>query len=370
MTDLTDLAIIPQETALAVLTDAEQFDAFYQKVRAEVSSHVPDLTTDRGRKAIATLAFKVTKTKTAIDEARKLLTEEWRTNVKKADEAGKAIRDKLDELRDEVRRPLTEWEAAEERRITLVNTALDAIRAASQIVPEETSEDVAGRLAGLAKMDLPEREFRDHLPIARSLLSQAITALEAGVARLAKSEQDARDLAEFREKEAARIAAEQAAQEKRDDEERAARVERDRVEAARVDEEQRAERERKLGAEAEQKARDEAEKVAREAQEKRDAEHAAELGVAQKEAQRLRDEQDERERKAAVQRAADEAQRKADEARAKDRKHKGEVMGAAKLALIEVLRPNFADGQDLEPIAVSIVRAIVAGEIPAIAITF
>lgn len=363
VTDVTELTVIPRETALTVLTDAEQFDAFYQKVRAEVTSHVPDLTTDRGRKAIAALAFKVTKTKTAIDEARKLLTEEWRANVKKADEAGKAIRDKLDKLRDEVRAPLTEWEAAEERRVSLVNAALDAIRAAGQISPEETSEDVAGRLAGLAKMDLPESEFRDHLSIAQSLLSQAIAALEAGVARLARAEQDARDLAEFREKKTARLAAEQAAQEKREAEEAEALAAKEAADRAAQAERDRVAREEKLAAEAEQRARDEAEKIARAAQARRDAEHAEQLAAAQKEAQRLRDEQEDRERKAAAQRAADEA-------RAKDRKHKGEVMGAAKLALIEVLRPNFADGQDLEPIAVSIVRAIVAGEIPATAITF
>ena len=52
-----------------------------------------------------------------MDSAGKKLVADWKEKAKKVDESRKIARDFLDNLRDEVRRPLTEWEEAEEKRI-------------------------------------------------------------------------------------------------------------------------------------------------------------------------------------------------------------------------------------------------------------
>ena len=68
MTEQSLVAIVA-ENPVVVLTDQAKFDRFYQEMKRETDAHVADLTTEKGRKAIASLAFKVARTKTAIDEA-------------------------------------------------------------------------------------------------------------------------------------------------------------------------------------------------------------------------------------------------------------------------------------------------------------
>jgi colicin import membrane protein len=65
----TDVALVLQNP-VAVLTDGAKFDALYASIKAEATAHQPDTATDKGRKAIAAMAFKITRTKTAIDAGR------------------------------------------------------------------------------------------------------------------------------------------------------------------------------------------------------------------------------------------------------------------------------------------------------------
>ena len=109
-TETTDLIALADVQPGALVQSREKFNAFYEKVAQEVAGHEPDLSTDKGRKAIASLAYKVTRTKTAIDEAGKKLTEDKKKEIAAVDAERKAIREKLDALAAEVRKPLTDWE--------------------------------------------------------------------------------------------------------------------------------------------------------------------------------------------------------------------------------------------------------------------
>lgn len=79
-TGAADVSVVDQveKNPVAVFTNEKLFGEFVAKVRAEVDAFEPDLTTDKGRKAIASLAYKVSQSKTALDEAGKALTEEKR----------------------------------------------------------------------------------------------------------------------------------------------------------------------------------------------------------------------------------------------------------------------------------------------------
>jgi len=66
VSESTSIAIIVESNPGIVLIDKVKREEFYEHVKREVESFVPDLSTDKGRKAIAALAFKVSRTKTAI----------------------------------------------------------------------------------------------------------------------------------------------------------------------------------------------------------------------------------------------------------------------------------------------------------------
>ena len=88
----TNIAIIVESNPGIVLIDKVKREEFYEHVKREVESFVPDLSTDKGRKAIAALAFKVSRTKTAIDDAGAELKSEWLKQSQVVDESRRDIR--------------------------------------------------------------------------------------------------------------------------------------------------------------------------------------------------------------------------------------------------------------------------------------
>lgn len=341
----TDIVALVEANPVMVLTDREKFSQFYDEMKRETDALVVDLTTDKGRKAIAAMAYKVARTKTAIDEAGKKLNEEARERINAVDESRREIRAQLDTLKDEVRKPLTEWEEAEKARVETCQATIQSLRDAAAIGFEETAEDVRARLAIVAAMAFDPETFDGYMPQIAALHDLAVTGLTAAAERMEKEERDRAELerlraeAEERERaEAERLAAEEA--------------ERQRVAAEKAEQE----REQRLRDEAAETARKEAEETAQREQAARDRQHAEELAA---ERQRVADaERAEAARKAEAERlAAETARREADQT------HRSAVLRAAKEAIMEA-------GGVSEAIAKSIVLAIAAGNVPACRITF
>jgi hypothetical protein len=134
---MNDLTPSDQSTALAIpagndlavmFRAADGLDPIIARIEAEVRSHVPDLTTAKGRKEIASLAHKVSRSKTALDDAGKALNEEARAQINAVDAERRKVRDRLDALRDEARAPLDKWEADEAARVDALKSRLARLR--------------------------------------------------------------------------------------------------------------------------------------------------------------------------------------------------------------------------------------------------
>lgn len=114
--------IQPQDVFLA-----ENMEALLNEIAVQAKSIVLDATTEKGRKEIASLAFKIAKTKTSLDSAGKSLTEDWQRQTK----AVNAVRSKawefLENLQKEIRMPLDEFEEAEKARIEIRKHRLSQI---------------------------------------------------------------------------------------------------------------------------------------------------------------------------------------------------------------------------------------------------
>jgi len=360
------LVLRVNENPSIVLLDAARFDRFYDAVREETSKLVPDLTTAKGRDEIKSMAFKVTKTKTAIDAAGKTLKEEAQKTVQTVDAARRTIRDKLEALAVEVRAPLTEWEVREQVRIEKAEGIIQGLRADSVFGALDTAADIQARLDRVTGAVLDREVLADRFDDASDLHAQAVFTLEAALVRIQREEADRAELARLRaaeeEREAAK-AAKQAAYEaakaaqREAAEKEAARAAAEHAEALRIETAK-----REAAEEAYRRAKSEDE-------DRRNAEIAArdeELAVARRraeeaEAARKRQEAQAEADRQVLEREA-EAQRKADEARAADQEHRGRIMGAAKQAVM---------GHGVgETTARAIVLAIAAGEVPAVSIRF
>ncbi|MER1528775.1 hypothetical protein KC838_14730 [Enterobacter hormaechei] len=273
MSEVTDLVVIEKQNAMAVFTTKEQLDPIIEAIEKEARSLVPDVSTRKGRDAIASMAHKVARSKTYIDNAGKDLVAELKALPKQIDESRRIVRERLEALKDEVRRPLTEWEAEQER--IKAEQAMNAMHAEALVMNENIDLQRAIQFEADHEMALlMNKDFDREREEQRRQAEQAQREHEERIKREA-AEQARRD-AEARHKAEIEAAARREAEEKA----RAEAAERQRIEAEqraareKQEAEARAEREKAAAVEAERLKAKQAEE-ARLAEEKRKAEEEA-----------------------------------------------------------------------------------------------
>lgn len=278
MSEVTDLVVIEKQNAMAVFTTKEQLDPIIEAIEKEARSLVPDVSTRKGRDAIASMAHKVARSKTYIDNAGKDLVAELKALPKQIDESRRIVRERLEALKDEVRRPLTEWEAEQER--IKAEEAMNALHAEALEMNIKFDQELAAKFEADHEMALlMNKDFDRDREEQRRLEEQAQRERDERLKQEA-AEQARRD-AEAKHKAEIDAAARREAEEKA----RAELAERQRIET-----EQRAEREKQEAearAEREKAAAVEAERL--KAKQVEDARLAEEKRIADEQAKREAD---------------------------------------------------------------------------------
>ena len=289
MSEIMDLVVIEKKNAMAVFTNNDQLDPLIELIEKEARSLVPDVTTKKGRDAIASMAHKVARSKTYIDNAGKDLVAELKALPKQIDESRRVVRERLDALKDEVRRPLTEWEAEQER--IKAEEAMNALHAEALEMNIKFDQELAAKFEADHEMALLMDKDIDR--------ERADKAAEAERQRIAREEEIKRQAEEKAKREAEeKHRAEMEASARREAEERAAkeRAERERIEAQqraerdRIAAEQKAEADKQAAIDAERrKAQEEADRIRREAEQREQARLAEEKRKADEQARREAD---------------------------------------------------------------------------------
>lgn len=278
MSEIMDLVVIEKKNAMAVFTNNDQLDPLIEAIEKEARSLVPDVTTKKGRDAIASMAHKVARSKTYIDNAGKDLVAELKALPKQIDESRRVVRERLDALKDEVRRPLTEWEAEQER--IKAEEAMNALHAEALAMNKEFDRQRAARIESDHEMALLMNDAFDR--------EQAEKKAEAERLRIAREE----EIKRLAEEKAKREAAEQAQREidAAAAREREAILAKERAEREQREAAERAEREKQAAVEAERrKAQEEADRIRREAEQREQARLAEEKRKADEQARREAD---------------------------------------------------------------------------------
>lgn len=289
MSEATDLVVIEKSNAMAVFTSNEQLDPIIEAIEKEARSLVPDVSTKKGRDAIASMAHKVARSKTYIDNAGKDLVAELKALPKQIDESRRLVRERLDLLKDEVRRPLTEWEAEQERIAAEKAAEEERLRfeakekAALEALRKQIDADHEMALLMNDAFDREAAEMKAEAERHRIAHEEFLKKMAAAEAKKEAEEKAERERAEAARRETElKLKAEQA--------------ERDRIaaerkaEAEKKEAAERAEREKQEAIAAEQrKAQEAAEKVRREAEAKEAARLAEEKRMADETAKREAD---------------------------------------------------------------------------------
>ena len=253
-----------------------------------------DASTAANRKKLASIAYSVAQAKTGIDGEGKDLVSEAKAKIKVVDDNRKAVRDKLDTLRDTIRQPVTDYEQAEQERLAAIQAVLDQLDTLASANDSDGLRLSAEQLhmrkhqaATLAKND-----YGDMAADVAAKAESTLKYLDTAIAAAEEYEQQQAEIERMRTEQAAReqadheakIAAE-AAEKARAEAEAKAKAEREASERARIEAQlkaEQAERDKQAAidcAEAEKQAAVQAERLRIEAEaaqaEKAEAERAA-----------------------------------------------------------------------------------------------
>jgi hypothetical protein len=239
---------------------------------------VPDLSTKKGRDRVASLAAQVSRSKTAIEKPGREYLKRLKEAVRPAEAEIKRFVDACDELRDATRRPLTEWEAEQER--IKAEEAMNALHAEALVMNESIDLQRAIQFEADHEMALlMNKNFDRDREEQRRLAEQAQREHEERI------KQEAADKAKREAEERHKAELDAAARREADEKARADAAERKRKEDA-----DRAEREKQDAiAEEKRKAQEEANRIKREAEAKEKARLAEEQRKAEEEARRAAD---------------------------------------------------------------------------------
>ena len=154
-------------TAVTVYASPHSVDAIIEEVERQARQAADGLTADTraGRAELASLAHRVARTKTALDDLGKDLVAEWKAKSAAVDAERRRIREALDTLKGTVRAPLTQWELDEEARQVRIAHVLGRLRALA-MPSTAPSEAIAAKLADARTMGLDGLDERHHEGVA------------------------------------------------------------------------------------------------------------------------------------------------------------------------------------------------------------
>jgi colicin import membrane protein len=252
MSQTTELAEVPPaETALQVFTTEKGLEPWLQQVRLKIDDFnktLPELTTQKGRDRYASMAHQIAKSKTALEAVGKALSAKQKELPKKIDAERKRVWDTLEVWQKEVRRPLDDWQAAEDARIDGHKDSIQWLVNLAEGLGDLSAEQISQRVN-----DAEAFTIGQHL---EEFEADAARAKDASLGKL-RTSLDARRKHEVELAEIARFNVEK---EERDRAEHEARIAREAAEKAQREANEQAEADRKAAAEREQQLINQAER--------------------------------------------------------------------------------------------------------------
>lgn len=237
---MSELITISKETDLAkIFSEQDGLKPIIDKIKEEARSFVPDLSTKKGRDQIASMAFKVAKSKTYLDGLGKDVVAEWKAKSKLVDNSRRQMKEELDLLRDEVRKPLTDFENAEKERVEKLQGKLDTFKRLQTLTVENTVfvlEDELEKLEQIKDFD----QFEDFKLRIENEINKSVIHIKGLIEKRKVIDAEKAELEELRRKQAEtdRIRREEEirkAEQRRLEKEHEEKLEKERLERQRIE---------------------------------------------------------------------------------------------------------------------------------------
>lgn len=346
---MKDLMLLPEDKKgiELVFIQGQDIDSAIEKIREQAKDLPTDMSVKKNRDEVASFAYKIARSKSAVEKAGAALSAEYKEIPKKIDANRRVYKEAFERLQEEVRSPLNQWEQAEKERVQRHEQRIESIKQNTDLGDDACSVAISSAIDMLNELAIDEswEEFETE---AHRVKSDRLNQLQDKLAKRLKYEEEQAELARLR------IEAEE-----RERAEREERIAREAAEKARI------EAEKKANAEREKAIREKIEAEQRELQAKRDLELAEQRRIAaEKQAELDKIAAAERAKQQEIERQQAEAARIESErlAREADKSHKAKIN---RQALTDLIAIGLSDEQ-----AKAVVKAIVTGKVSNVSISY
>lgn len=177
-----------------IFSDTKKIEPYLKQVADAV--YVPDssvnLSTDKGRKAVASRAHKVSKIKTQLVKIGKDSVSDLKAQVSKVNQGIKFVEENLNSLRDSTKAPLTAWleeqERIEKERVEKIKSRIQGIYEMAALLGNETIEEVSSLLEAISNIDCSDG-FEEFTADALKAVSETKQSLTSHIQSLISQEQ-------------------------------------------------------------------------------------------------------------------------------------------------------------------------------------
>jgi hypothetical protein len=194
------LAEIPEARLQAVFAAPDGLIPIVEAIEQLVRQFIPDMSTAKGRAEVRSLAHKVTRSKTFLDDLGKGLVADLKDLPKRIDANRKTMRDRLESLAAEARQPLTDYE----ERIEEFQNRLKMLADMPVQYTHSSSAEIKRGIDKLADMPTSAAQWEEFQPQAEELKTRTLQTLGDMHRAKWQSEQEAAELARLRAESAVR----------------------------------------------------------------------------------------------------------------------------------------------------------------------
>jgi len=205
---MSELITLPEgKKVLEIFSEKDGLIPYIEMVESEAAKFVGSVETKAAREEMASFAHKITRSKTYLDAAGKALVDEMKDLPKRIDANRKAMRDRLDALRDKVRLPLTQFEQAEQARAERAKNIIQGMAAQTYGTTGLSSKAITQRIDELQVMTFSADDFPDGTEGPEVARSMALQSLAIALVAAQEKESMTAELDRLRAEAEARMAA-------------------------------------------------------------------------------------------------------------------------------------------------------------------
>ena len=182
--------VVEKKDLQAFFLDAEKLDALYGHVEKMARALVADPLTKEGASQIKSCARQIASVKKRIDDIGKEVVADLKKLPGQIDANRKSLRERLEALQDDIRRPVTEIENREDE--------IDGIKSIHMRLANAASGDIHKELEFVRSIPLTEEKWHESLEKAKAAIDGEAKALALLLDTALKREKDAAELEQLR----------------------------------------------------------------------------------------------------------------------------------------------------------------------------